>query len=363
MKCKLYIIAALLTALPMFLAAQRSAMQVLDPCCEGYAFTIRIPIKVPDSMTVQYEWYRNNVLIPGTQKVLIPGEKIIACTIPAELAHGDSIVYHFKYRLDDGYPEWTASPGYFVTYATEPPVASAITGDTLVCPGAVGITYSVVNAWSDSYDWELPPGWLIMSGWGTSKITVRAGSTAGNVKVTPSNGCGVGIYSTLAVSMSSARALTLTPTESSGATSQTLCGAAITEIALTPSGGSVTGRSITWQPYAPAGISASLNTLPITLSGTTEFGSFTYVITVTGLVSYCAGTVVGTIKRNGITTGGTASVARDYSCTSGITTGGDISVAPYSCTSSITTAGDIAVYPYTCATSITTGGTISVAPY
>jgi hypothetical protein len=364
MKRKLYILFVLL--LPMLATAQRGAVQVLDPCCEGHAFSIRIPIRVHDSITVQYEWYRNNVLIPGTQKVLMSGEKIIAVSIPAELAYGDSVVYHFRYRLDDGYPEWTASPGYFVTYATEPPVASAITGDTLVCPGAVGIAYSVVNAWSDSYDWQLPPDWTIMSGWGTHQITVRAGATAGNVKVTPSNGCGVGVYSELFVNMSSARALTLTPTESSGATSQTLCDAAISEMALTPSGGSVTGRSIAWTPRAPAGVSVNLNSVPLTISGSlTEYGAFSYVIIVTGLASYCPGTAIGTIKRNGVKTGGTLSVAPDKSCISGVANAGNISVTPYVCTSGgIRTTGDISVAPYVCiGGGVKTAGTISVRAY
>ena len=353
----------LLLALPMLAPAQERSVLV-HPCCEGYAFTLKVPVNLR-GYTVEYRWYRDNVLIPGTQATLPPGEKIIAYNIPANLAYGDSVVYHFEYRLNDGYPAWTASPDYFVPYAKDLPVASAITGDTVVCPGAVGLVYSVKNAWSDSYDWELPPSWQIMSGWGTSKITVRAGAMAGIIRVTPSNGCGVGTYSELAVDISPNRALTLTHTESSGATSQTLCSGSITEIALELDG-PATGRSITWQPRAPAGINVNLNSVPITISGSlTEYGAFSYVIIVTGLASYCPGTAIGTIKHNGVRTGGTTSVAPDLSCRGGVANAGDISVTPYACKGGgVRTAGDISVAPYACVGGgVKTAGSISVRAY
>ena len=113
----------LLFALPTLLAAQeklaaqQKAVQV--PSCEaGSVFTIRVPVKFPDSMTVQYAWYRNDTLIDDTHKLLL-GEKTIAYTVPADKAFG-SAVYHFKYNLHDDHDgEWTSSPKYVVTFAQQ----------------------------------------------------------------------------------------------------------------------------------------------------------------------------------------------------------------------------------------------------
>ena len=130
MKHKLCIMIALL--LPTFLTAEEKPVQV-PPCIQGNAFTIRIPIKFPDSMTVQYAWYRNDTLIEDTHKLLL-GEKAIAYTVPAEKAFG-SAVYHFTYRLDDKHYDWTNSPHYMVSFLSScPPI-----------PGTVSVTVGCVN--------------------------------------------------------------------------------------------------------------------------------------------------------------------------------------------------------------------------
>ena len=114
-----------LLALPMFATAQEKSVRV--PTCEaGSAFTIKIPVKFPDSMTVQYAWYRNDTLIDDTHMLLL-GEKAIAYTIPADKAFG-SAVYHFTYNLHDEHDgEWTDSPRYMVSFLTAcPPIPGAI---------------------------------------------------------------------------------------------------------------------------------------------------------------------------------------------------------------------------------------------
>ena len=124
MKCKLYIIIALL--LPTLLTAQEKLVQV--PTCEaGVAFTIRIPINA-HGMTVQYAWYRNDTLIAGTEKILMPNENKIAYTIPAEQARGNA-VYYFKYLLHDDFPEWTMSRKYALSFSAS--------GDCTITVGAI----------------------------------------------------------------------------------------------------------------------------------------------------------------------------------------------------------------------------------
>ena len=199
MKKKLYIITALL--LPMFATAQ--LVQVPYSCGEGNEFTISIPVKFPKNTTVQYVWYRNDTLIEGTQKLLLPNEKAIAYTIPADKAYGTSVAFHFKYCLNDECSEvWTRSPRYLVNFLIcLPPQVSAITGSTTVCASQAGITYFVAGTANVAYSWVLPAGWMQTAGGNTSSITVRSGTASGVISVMPGNACGVGTASTLAVTV------------------------------------------------------------------------------------------------------------------------------------------------------------------
>ena len=97
------------------LAAAAKPVQVPNPCLEGNAFTIKIPVKFPAGMTVKYRWYRNNAAVTATA-TLAAGEKIIAYTIPDSAAYGDSEVFHFTYWLNDGLDCWTPSRKYAVSF-------------------------------------------------------------------------------------------------------------------------------------------------------------------------------------------------------------------------------------------------------
>jgi gliding motility-associated-like protein len=61
------------------------------------------------------------------------------------------------------------------------------------CQGTANLSYSIATvANATSYIWEVPAGWTITSGQGTTSIKVTAGTAAGQVKVTASNACGAG---------------------------------------------------------------------------------------------------------------------------------------------------------------------------
>ena len=90
-------------------------VQIPNSCPEGSAFTIRIPVR-PGGYAVQYEWYRNDTLIAGQQNLLLGDEHAIAYTIPADKAFGDNVVFHFKYKLNDGHEAWSSSPKYAITF-------------------------------------------------------------------------------------------------------------------------------------------------------------------------------------------------------------------------------------------------------
>ena len=109
----------LLLALPTLLTAQEKPVVIPSTCYEGNPFTIRIPVKLPENMTVQYAWYRNDTLIEDTHKLLLPNEKVIAYTIPANKAYGNSVAFHFKYCLNDKCGDvWTRSPRYMISFLT-----------------------------------------------------------------------------------------------------------------------------------------------------------------------------------------------------------------------------------------------------
>ncbi len=89
---------------------------------------------------------------------------------------------------------------------TAPPAAPGpITGAPLVCTKST-FTYSIepVNT-ASSYFWEVPTGWRIASGQGTTSIEVEVGTTTGDVgsvSVTAINSCGNSSTTTLAVNAS-----------------------------------------------------------------------------------------------------------------------------------------------------------------
>jgi hypothetical protein len=66
-----------------------------------------------------------------------------------------------------------------------------------------------------TYTWAVPSGWGAITGQGSNSITVTAGSTGGEITVTPSNSCGEGTAQTLAVSAGvEITSATLTPSGS-----------------------------------------------------------------------------------------------------------------------------------------------------
>lgn len=75
---------------------------------------------------------------------------------------------------------------------TQPP---AIAGDNTPCQNSQ--TYSVSSVNGINYNWTFPTGWSIVSGQGTSIITVIPSASAGTITVDPSNGCGTGPGQTL----------------------------------------------------------------------------------------------------------------------------------------------------------------------
>jgi GH18 family chitinase/PKD repeat protein len=83
-----------------------------------------------------------------------------------------------------------------------PNAAGSITGANTVCKGtSENYSISIVTG-ATSHTWTVPTGASITAGSGTNNITVNyAGTTSGNIEVTPVNACGNGTKSTLAITV------------------------------------------------------------------------------------------------------------------------------------------------------------------
>jgi chitinase len=180
--------------------------------------------------------------------------------------------------------------------------AGAITGTTAVCQASTQ-TYSIAAvANATTYTWTVPLNTIINSGQGSTSINVTIGGTAGNIGVTPSNGCSSGAASTLALTITqaigSAGAISGSSTVCSGSTNQTY------------SVGSVANATgYTWTVPSGATITSGQGSTTITVT----FGSTSGNVSVTptaacgnGTASATAVTVSAAPGAAGVISGGTS---------------------------------------------------------
>ncbi len=97
-----------------------------------------------------------------------------------------------------------------ITASSAPSQPSAVNGTASPCQGS-SQAYSVTNVSGVTYAWSVPAGSSIISGQGSSSILVTIGSTNGNIEVAPSNLCGNGNSSSLALSVGAIPGIAATP--------------------------------------------------------------------------------------------------------------------------------------------------------
>ena len=135
-----------------------------------------------------------------------------------------------------------------------------ITGQTAICGAPQNVTYTIAPvAGATSYNWTVPTGINIISGQGTTSITVNYSVTSisGNVLVSASNGSCSTAPSSLGITVGSA---TITQPLSGGNQSQTICGTG-TIPTLTATANVASGFSIRWYAQASGGNIISTPTL------------------------------------------------------------------------------------------------------
>jgi hypothetical protein len=85
-----------------------------------------------------------------------------------------------------------------------PAMPGAINGTAAACPAASGQTYSIGSvANATSYTWNVPAGWSVTAGQGSTSVTVTTGNTGQNglITVTAGNTCGTSSAQTLSVTV------------------------------------------------------------------------------------------------------------------------------------------------------------------
>ncbi|MBU6158660.1 MAG: T9SS type A sorting domain-containing protein [Bacteroidetes bacterium] len=130
--------------------------------------------------------------------------------------------------------------------AGTPSTPGSITGNNTQCTGATNQTYTIsAVSGASTYTWSVPTGWTIVSGSGTTSITVNAGTTGqnGNISVTAGNGCGTSASQSLAVSVAA------NPSVPTGASGATLCATGSATISASVSA----GETIDWYSVSSAG--------------------------------------------------------------------------------------------------------------
>jgi xyloglucan-specific exo-beta-1,4-glucanase len=112
----------------------------------------------------------------------------------------DSITVNFGNNGGTVQVTETNSFGNAASYATifiqSPPVTQSITGPDNVSSNAQGIIYSILPNPGSAFNWSVPGGATIVSGQGTSSITVNFGSSGGTLQVTETNSFGSAISDT-----------------------------------------------------------------------------------------------------------------------------------------------------------------------
>ncbi|OFY27839.1 MAG: hypothetical protein A2275_09300 [Bacteroidetes bacterium RIFOXYA12_FULL_35_11] len=191
-------------------------------------------------------------------------------------------------KIDNGYTKITyassgcvsvsrTSVGVTVSPAT-PATPGAISGTAAQCAGLSGQTYSisaVPNA--STYNWNVPAGWTINSGQGTTSISVTTGSGGqnGNITVTAGNSCGTSAAQTKAVTVvatpAQPGAITGIPNQCPALTSQTYSISAVTYATTynwsVPTGWSITAGGGTTSIIVTTGAAGQNGNISVTATG------------------------------------------------------------------------------------------------
>jgi hypothetical protein len=143
-----------------------------------------------------YTWYKNAEASTTDGTPVDNSPDAMTFRTPTGLTEG---IYYYYCTVESSSSNAVATSDLFtVTVCLPPAQPSTISGSASVCSGN-NESYSVDDVPGVTYTWSVPSGWGAISGQGSNSITVTAGSTGGDIIVTPSNSCGEGTAHTLVV--------------------------------------------------------------------------------------------------------------------------------------------------------------------
>ncbi len=151
-----------------------------QPICSGNGVSFSTTAaNVCSGGSVSYQWYMNGSPISGATST----------SYYATLGGNYYVQFNFS---GSSYCSSASIQSSSVNVSVNPtPGTVNISGSASPCQNSSQNYYASASD-ATSYPWTIPSGWSIVSGQGTSSITVTAGSSSGNVCATPSNNCGNG---------------------------------------------------------------------------------------------------------------------------------------------------------------------------
>jgi hypothetical protein len=186
--------------------------------------------------------------------------------------------------------------------------AGTISGITSLCPATAGVSYTIAPVTNAaSYTWTVPGGATIVSGQGTTTLSVTYASTSGNITFTPKDICGNnGTAATLSVTVNALNLAVNFPTICPAGGSTTLTASASGGATYTwlPAGGlsATSGASVTANPSSTSVYTLSaVNTSSCTSSITTTVSVVNSISVTVSSISYCK-PGSGSLVANGATT-------------------------------------------------------------
>ncbi|MEJ5246105.1 MAG: MBG domain-containing protein, partial [Bacteroidota bacterium] len=155
----------------------------------------------------QYAWYKQ-----GNPTVLSTSSSLTISSVQLSDAGQYYVV------VSNNCPSTVTSNTVTLTVNNVPAQPGAITGNTTVCAGTNGVTYSVTNVPGVTYTWSYSGNNVtVASGQGTNEVTLNfaTNATSGTLSVTPSNSCGNGTAQTLAITVNALPTITAHPQNTS----------------------------------------------------------------------------------------------------------------------------------------------------
>lgn len=241
---------------------------VAIPVAPTASFTSSPATPVCTGQTVSYT--STSTGTPTSYSWSFPGGTPATSTLAnPTVTYASAGTYNVSLTATNGAGSNTSNQTSYITVGASPATPGTISGTAAVCANTAGLTFSIATvAGASSYTWTVPAGATIVSGQGTTSITVNMGSTAGNVSVTATNTCGTSSASSFAVAINPTPAA---PASISG-TASVCSGSTGNAYSI----GSVPGATnYTWTVPAGASIVSGQGTTGISVTAGSTAGNIT----------------------------------------------------------------------------------------